>query len=116
MQKATFIIDGPNGVFEVQGYHDPASRWNGFANPFISKDDAVRFAELLVESDKGAGWDRSHYTVEGDDILVVTASEDEEFSTSFGPNENGLYSVGWGYTWLVKEEEEDSARGRNELG
>lgn len=99
VQRATFEINGER----YEGFHDPTSTWNGFANPYLREADMPRFLSQLVGGDHGAGFGGSYWAKDGTDYLycLVTDDGDMESSESFGPDEDGLYAVGFGYCWEV---------------
>lgn len=47
MELTRFELEGLPGTFE--GWHDPAERWNGFANPLLGREESERLAGVFSE-------------------------------------------------------------------
>lgn len=105
MQKALFTIDG---WLTAGGIHNPERRWNGWAVPFFSLEEAQQIAETVNAGiDTNDTWERitikdgkvfSEYNGGGDSEIEEVPSVDFEGKKYFG-----LGATSW--CWDVWEEE-----------
>ena len=96
--KAVFSIDG-SGAYV--GVHDN-TYWNGWAKPWFTKEEAIRF----LESQQDSGYWTYSYD-EGNDTFIMTEVENNDPSYWKGEEIDGVirYDIGASYLVWVTEEE-----------
>lgn len=106
-------MTGPEVYFGCEGRlyagRDTGSTWNGFANPELRAAEAVRFVHRLAEATAEAGFPAVTVAAayggdEADGLTGLLMTYDDGpggpmVSESFGPDADGWWPVGWGYTW-----------------
>jgi hypothetical protein len=103
LEKTRLKLEGLAGSYV--GWHDPLDRWNGFANPLLSREESMRLVAEFNEQ-TGAG---VRYAVEfsvKEDAFTVSFIEDNvvvRLETITARDVQGvghIYDWGSGWCWL----------------
>lgn len=99
---AAFSIEGDPTAPTFAGYHDPADRWNGWAQPYFTREVVYAVARM-VHADPHF---RADFTWDGDVVVVTEYDEDGE---QYGDEPTrllpyvvdgvALYDLGLGWVW-----------------
>ncbi len=99
MKKTVFSIDG-SGAFV--GVHNPDNTWNGWAIPYFTKEEAIRFLEFFQDSEY---WKYS-YDADTDTFrLIEIANDDVTEWTGEQIDGQTLYCIGGQYLVWVAEDD-----------
>ncbi len=85
--------DGPY----FDGWHDPKSRWNGFANPFFTAETRK---EILATFNTREAQD----SIPEEDFNNPECNPWIEVANDNQPNQHGLYCMGWGLNWSEEKD------------
>lgn len=111
-QRASFYLDD---IVTVSGYHLPGNTWNGFEQPLLPRDEAVRalqaFKDATEDSDSAVMLDSWEWD-EADEILSIRWVCDDmpDVYDNLAPvviDGQEHYPMGLGWVWALEEGDDD---------
>lgn len=94
------------GLVASEAFILEGERWNGWALPFFTKEEAIKVLEKVKTLRPFDFW----YKVEGNKILILDTTQNSVWEEVEQTTHEGktLYGVGaWSWTWDECEEEEE---------
>lgn len=106
--KGLFAIDGTSTEDVFDGWHDPGSRWNGFATPSFERAQAERVIAWVARSYADYDPENVPTTFAWDSDVLVQSDHEYDDGTSdehiqrIEPDRHGRYPIG-AYSWTWQE-------------
>lgn len=98
--KGPVTIDG---MIVVQGYYDPAVRWNGWLCPSFDRAEAEQIATWATTEDP----EYTFFEWDGDVLIYTQLNYEDSEPERYEPDANGRYPIGaFAWVWSAAEDED----------
>lgn len=107
MVPARFSLEGH--IHHVRGRHDPERRWNGWACPWIERDEVPRLIDALNLGHSCCGYseDVPEWELTDTGLARTKLPKDSDYYEEHEPTADGYYAIGaWGWCWQDHKPEE----------
>jgi hypothetical protein len=91
--------------WEFDAFHDPEDRWNGWLNPYFTKDEAVKVGDMFATLDQDIPV-KFWFTTDrqGRDALIILEHDgNKTYYTDCHVTPDGLIGITHAWTWWEVE-------------